>query len=197
MSYDTKIAILYNNYYTYNTYLSLIIGSGNTKTDYTRHSRKYNIAIGGECDDTKEDLIAFGMYTGTKEFNFFISNVGQLINFVAVDFSVCAEFSFMDLMFLLKNLQQDDISVYMPLRNIKINDRYLDTIHSNAQSRNIEYSQRHQNIIDNFFDQFSKTEYKLTIHSDNNDLKYPIESYDHNWDNMVKEMSYIHITKHT
>lgn len=195
MSYDPKIAKLYNNYYTFNTYLSLIIGSGNTKTDYTRHSRKYNIAIGGECDDTKEDLIAFGMYTGTKEFNDFISNIGQLINFVAIDFSVCAEFSFADLISILKNLQQDDLSVYIPLRNIKIDNRYLDTIHNSTQSSNMEYAQRHQNIIDIFTEQFSSTEYKLALYNDNNDLKYPIESYNHEWDNMVKSISYIHITK--
>lgn len=77
--------------------------------------------------------------SNTKEFVEFISNVWSIINFVAIDFSVCTEFSFTDLMFLLKNLQQDDLSVY-------IDGRYLDTLYNNTLSSNEEYAKKYQNI---------------------------------------------------
>ena len=111
--YNVKIARIFNNYYTSNTLQSLIIGAGNTKTDYTRHHRRYNISIGGECNDFKEDLIAFEMYTGTPEFQEFISNVGSIINFVAIDYSVCSQFYPTDLLFLLDKLLHLNHSLHL------------------------------------------------------------------------------------
>lgn len=189
MTYNEKIARLYNHYYTNNS-LSLIIGSGNTRTDYTRHRHKYNIAIGGECDDSKEDLIAFAMYTGTEEFVDFIFNIGSMINLVAVDYSVCCEFSYDDLLFLMNCLSKE-VVLYVPLRNIRVDDIYLDTIVSNSFSKNKLFSEKYRNIQNKFLEKLL-SKFVVILYENNNDYSYPISKYENNMD-IIKNISYLRI----
>lgn len=190
-TYNEKIARLYNHYYTTNNPLSLIIGAGNMKTDYTRHRYRYNIAIGGECDDNREDLIAFDIYTGTQEFIDLVFNLGRMINLVSVDYSVCCEFSYDDLIFLM-NYLHPEVVLYIPLRNIKIDDMYLDTVVNNSFSMNKLYAEKYRNIQNNFLERMFNTGFNVLLYENNNDESYPISPYE-NMD-VIKNISYLSIS---
>ncbi len=167
-----KLCKLLQLSYDYNHLLSVIIGAGNTNSDYSRHHKLYNIALGGECSDDGDasGLYAFPYYVPSEQFNQIINIIGDRIGMIAIDWSVCCEFSIQQIVSLMKQLNKK-IVMYIPYRNIKtVFNRYMDDVikYKEKNAKEIELTLKHtqkSNIIMEFF-------------NDNSDKKYPIKERD-------------------
>lgn len=187
----TKIITILESSFNDNFLVSIIIGSGNINSDLERHLDKYNIAFGGLCSETgdKKGLYGFPYYYPSNQFNQTINILGNKINLITIDWSVCCDLKFNEIISLVYKINENG-SIYIPLRNIKtVFDNYFDDIlNKSADIKDSNIKIINKILLD--------SKINMEIKMNNSDLLYPINKYNKNDpEDRIYNMSYAKFTR--
>lgn len=164
-----KMCRLLQSSYDYNYRVQIIIGAGNTDTDFDRHHLRYNIAIGGNVSNEGDakGLYAFSFYVPSDPFDQMIDILGDRIGMITIDYSVCCELDAHYIVGLMNRLNRNAV-IYIPYRNIR-------TIFNNNFEDMMANKERNKRIIDLTIKRFVKNGIIMEMCDDNMDQRYPIE----------------------
>lgn len=183
---DTKVCRLLQSSYDYNYLVQIIIGAGNTDTDFDRHHKRYNIAIGGNVSDAGDakGLVAFPFYVPSAPFDQMIDLLGDRVGMIAIDYSVCCTLDPMYIIGLMRRLNKNAV-LYIPFRNIRV-------IFSYNFEDIMAHKERNRRIISMTVKQFIKNGIVMEMFDDNMNRRYPIEKIDilQNGVDLTNHMSY-------